>query len=121
MNKILLQAENEVLKARIKFLELKLSLQEQKPKKPKKREFIMIGGLIMPQLRILADKLGQHTASGWDRNKLESVFTRDGGEYVAGFAGLSQEEKMQEMVKAVKELQTEGQLENIIIYEKACN
>jgi hypothetical protein len=120
MNKILLQAENEALKARIKFLELKLSLQEQKPQKPKKREFIMIDALIMPQLRILANKLGQHTGKYWQRGKLEAVLTRDGGDYVAGFAGLSRAKKMEAMVKAVKELQSEGQLEDIEIYEKAC-
>lgn len=121
MNDTLLQAENEALKAKIKFLELKLSLQEQKPQEPKKKEFIEIGSLIIPELRILAGKLGQYTSSGWRRSRIEMIFRGDGGKYVAGFPGLSQEKKMEAMVKAVKELKSEGQFENIIIHEKACN
>jgi hypothetical protein len=121
MNDTLLKAENEALKARIKFLELKLSLQEQKPQEPKKMEFIEIESLIIPELRMLAGELGQHTSSGWRRWKIEAIFQGDGRKYAAGFPGLSREKKMEAMVKAVKELKSKGQLEGIIIHEKACN
>ena len=121
MNEILLQAENELLKAELKFLLTKLSLLEQKPQEPKKMEFIEIQSLIIPELRMLAGKLGQHTSSGWRRYKIEAIFQGDGRKYAAGFPGLSREKKMEAMVKAVKELKSEGQLENIIIHEKACN
>jgi hypothetical protein len=121
MNDTLLQAENEALKARIKFLELKLSLQEQKPQEPKKKEFIEIGSLVIPQLRMLAGELGQYTSSGWRRYQFEMVFTGDGGEYVAGFRGLSREKKMKAIVKVVKDLHSRGLHKDIIIHEKACN
>lgn len=121
MNDILIQAENEALKARIKFLELKLSLQEQKPQEPKKKEFIEIGSLIIPQLRMLAGELGQHTSSGWRRFKIEMIFTRDGGKYVAGFPGLSRQKKMEAIVKVVKDLHSRGLHKDIIIHKKACN
>ena len=58
MNETLLQAENEALKARIKFLELKLSLHE-----PKKEQFVVYDKLSRPQLRDISniDKISTRT------------------------------------------------------------
>ena len=115
----LLEAENEALKATIKFLELKLSLLEENPKEPKEEEFIEIGSLRVPELHMLAVKLELCFSKNWVKSQIESIFKGEGGEYVAGFSGLSQKRKMKAMVKAVKELQSEGKLEGIKIHKKS--
>lgn len=105
MTEALLQAENEALKARIKFLELKLSLHE-----PKKEQFVVYDKLSRPQLRDISNTLGRHMSSA--RRKAYIMYAIKNYEERHG---------MKHIVQAVKDLHSKGLHKDIIIYEKACS
>lgn len=105
MNDTLLQAENEALKARIKFLELKLSLHE-----PKKEEFVAYDNLNKSQLKDINYEVGRHMHSG--RTKAYMLASLQSLERIHG---------MKWIVKSVKRLHSKGLHKDIIIYEKACS
>ena len=104
----LLEAENEALKARIKFLELKLSLQEQNQQEPKEEEFVVYDKLSRPQLRDISNTLGRHISSA--RRKSYIMATIKNYEESYG---------MKHIVQAVKQLQSEGKLKGIKIHKKS--
>lgn len=110
MNDTLLQAENELLKAELKFLLTKLSLLEQKPYEPKKEEFVAYDNLSKSQLKDINKEIGRHMHTG--RTKAYMLASLQNVEEIHG---------MKWIVKSVKDLHSKGLHQDIIIYEKACN
>ena len=110
MNDTLLQAENELLKAKIKWLVTKISLLEQKPHEPKKEEFVVYDKLSRPQLRDISNTLGRHMSSARRKSYI-----------MATIKNYEENYGMKHIVQAVKDLHSKGLHQDIIIYEKACN
>jgi hypothetical protein len=110
MNETLLQAENELLKAEVKFLLTKLSLLEQKPYEPKKEEFVAYDNLNKSQLKDINYEVGRHMHSG--RTKAYMLASLQSLEKIHG---------MKWIVKSVKRLHSKGLHKDVIIYEKACS
>jgi|SaaInlV_125m_DNA_1040241.scaffolds.fasta_scaffold53150_1 hypothetical protein len=99
MQETLLEAENKSLKARIEFLELKLSLLSENEQRG---EYLDLHQLNMKQLLDVGMQLGKHFNSGWDKRK-RVYFLR----HCYGMA---------KVLKVVKDMQSRGLHKDIGIF-----